>query len=513
MALEDGENELARKTLFATVRNLSNHIITQRVRGGTSKRIIDRIRTIINLLAGIGVHESLLDIERAHIALINGDGNEAIKWAKKARASAPADLSVEGEALDLMIKAHWQKGEFEKALDLKQEVKRVISRVTDENVVGLKLVLSATWLRCLCKAGEPIKDELSKFIPLADKMLEDNTVSVQRIILTINEIVNEIVRAGDLEGALYLSEYAYRLNENGRERSETLGFKIAIYAAEVSAQLGKSNEAEKYLGLANSYCEEVRTKQISGAIEGWESLNCQRLFMRGRVFELFANKRLLAGEETEEILVTAMEALLEAKSFAIENRIHITGDVDLFLADVNYYLGGVYFNLGLFNEAKTSFQGAQSESAKAYPNTYTGIVLPARFDEGRANIMTGSIRKASDIFGEIVKDKRAPTELKDYAKEGLDYLKNRLVPLIDWFESEGSKEICGVTKKNGLREAVAQQISPLVAWWREWHEKDKGPESELLDFWGRGGFARVAAAVRSKPHAAITADAYSVNLS
>jgi hypothetical protein len=51
----------------------------------------------------------------------------------------------------------------------------------------------------------------------------------------------------------------------------------------------------------------------------------------------------------------------------------------------------------------------------------------------------------------------------------------------------------------------------LVSWWKEWQRDDDGPASELIDFWGRGGFSRIAAAVRGEADAAIAVDARSVD--
>ena len=83
--------------------------------------------------------------------------------------------------------------------------------------------------------------------------------------------------------------------------------------------------------------------------------------------------------------------------------------------------------------------------------------------------------------------------------------------MLQWLESSpAAHEIAELVRTTSLHEAVARQLAPLLSWWTGWDEGPESPRSELLDFWGRGGLARVAAAIRARPHAAIAVDARTI---
>jgi hypothetical protein len=86
------------------------------------------------------------------------------------------------------------------------------------------------------------------------------------------------------------------------------------------------------------------------------------------------------------------------------------------------------------------------------------------------------------------------------------------VPVFEWLESAAARDIGD--NQATLREGVADQVAPLVDWWQGWTrmsgDAEGSPFAEFLDFWGRGGLCRVAAAVRGQAHRAVAVDATSI---
>ena len=89
------------------------------------------------------------------------------------------------------------------------------------------------------------------------------------------------------------------------------------------------------------------------------------------------------------------------------------------------------------------------------------------------------------------------------------------MPVFEWLESQAAEQIALASSISTLHDNVANQVAPLLSWWERWKAVDesegKGPFAELLDFWGRGGLCRVAAAVRPEAHRAVAVDARSID--
>jgi hypothetical protein len=116
----------------------------------------------------------------------------------------------------------------------------------------------------------------------------------------------------------------------------------------------------------------------------------------------------------------------------------------------------------------------------------------------------------------IVDDLLARSDLSQERHErvrGFDaYLSKRLVPTLEWLGSDQAKQVSQQTRKEDLHRAIAAVHRPLVNWWKAWRsDHEPWPASELFDFWGRGAFMRIVAAVRARPTHAIAVDATSID--
>jgi len=71
----------------------------------------------------------------------------------------------------------------------------------------------------------------------------------------------------------------------------------------------------------------------------------------------------------------------------------------------------------------------------------------------------------------------ADARLSDKSKKGRAHefrtviLQERIQPVLDWFQfRRGTVYKPRFALHVGLRSAVANQVAPLIAWWRDWHK-------------------------------------------
>jgi len=145
------------------------------------------------------------------------------------------------------------------------------------------------------------------------------------------------------------------------------------------------------------------------------------------------------------------------------------------------------------------------------PRFVSEVAVRAWGLEAEALALAGHLPEAATVVGALIKDSRIPESEKVRPRKFQNFLEHKVRPTVDWFSSPEASNIRRVCAEQGLRKAVAKQFSPLVSWWQEWQVRDGGPVSEFLDFWGRGGFSRIAAAVRARAHGAVAVDAHSVD--
>jgi hypothetical protein len=128
--------------------------------------------------------------------------------------------------------------------------------------------------------------------------------------------------------------------------------------------------------------------------------------------------------------------------------------------------------------------------------------------------LMGRIDRSLECLEAVLSDGRTGIGARQHATELRAMLLERVKPTLDWLTSPEARAIAEATMTGSLRQSVANQLKPLLAWWATWGETAGGetePHSVFLDMWGRGGLMRIAAAVRAKPHAAIAVDARSVD--
>lgn len=497
-----GDEEIERNAILRLIRTLGEQSISHRVGEHEHKELVARIRQYIERLEKIGERPAAVALEKALAARLDGNPEEALRAAEEAISFGEDDLLIQADALIARLQALWQLDRLTDALALSAEVENVRDRSEDDP----SLCLDATWVRTLCKAGKIDQGEVERFIENARSILSRGAVSRERIAMIINEVEFEFGRANRIGERLLLCEFAYEVIEPLRDRQRlTL---VLMEAAELAAVLNDAERTRLHLGRADSLATQKSRAGEEQDEESEVTFEAMRLFARARTLTRLADNADSPYEPYQE----AYKALNEARNFATEQRTSIRGDVELYMADLCWWLGRTAINLGRLEEGAKTLRAVRSDAAMANPRFASEVGAKAWGLEAESLALSGHLSEATKTIDAFLADSRLPEAAKARPRAFRKFLGNVVQPIVDWFKSPDALKIQRTATERGLRTAVSDQFIPLISWWKEWQGEpgSPNPHSELFDFWGRGGFSRVAAAIRARPHATIAVDAQTI---
>jgi hypothetical protein len=438
-------------------------------------------------------------LERALVSRLEDKPEAAVEFAQQAASLAESDAFVRADALIARLQGLWQLRRLDEALVLRDEVEDARKEADDDP----RLVLEATWLRTLCKAGKAASGDVAQFAEDVRALATSGKLSRERLGLVVNQVEHEFGRAGSNEYRLMLCDLTYEILEPLRD-SRRLAL-ISLEAAELAASLGEADLARKHLGRSDSWASRPQDQESDSASA--LTFSAMRLFSRGRTLARLADR---IDPPCQEAYRVAYAALDEAMKFATDHGAEVRGNVALYRADLAWWLGRTAINTGHVEEGARTLRAARTDAALTNPHFVSEVAVRAWGLEAEALALRGSLQEAGEVVEALLRDPRIPEAEKGRARGFQMFLDRMVRPTIEWFGSAEAVKIRRACMEGGLRKAVAQQSSNLVSWWKEWESDGGGPTSELLDFWGRGGFSRVAAALRTKPHGAIAVDAHSI---
>jgi len=490
-----------RRALLQALRALGEQVASAHVESDVERlRLTSLIHEQIDRLEKLGEMPGTVALERAFVARLEHEPEAAIEFAQQAASLSEGDVFVRADALITRLQGLWQLGRLDDALALREEVEDVRKAADDDP----RLVLGATWLRTVCKVGEVAAGEVAQFVEDVRALAATGKLSRERLGLVLNQVEHEFARAGSNEYRLTFCDLAYEILEPlGDSRRLVL---ISLEAAELAASLGESDVARKHLGRSDAWASRQQDQESDRASA--ITFSAMRLFARGRTLT-----RLADGIEppSQESYRAAYAALGEAMKFATEHAAEIRGNVALYHADLAWWLGRTAINTGRVEEGVRALKSVRTDAAMANPHFVSEVAVRAWGLEAEALALMGKPHEAGEVVEALLKDLRIAEAEKGRARALQKFLDRAVRPTVDWFSSPEALRIRQMCMEDGLRRTVARQSSNLVSWWKEWRKDDGGgPNSELLDFWGRGGFSRIAVAIRAKPHGAIAVDAHSI---
>jgi len=480
--------------LRCAARDLGDLLISKRRDDIETGQIAARIASHLAQLETLDVPEADLALEKALFARLEKRASDALKFAESAETKTD-DPETVAEALVVQLQAHWQLETPEVGLTLKERINEVTVNLERGDS---ELVLQASWLRTLCKASKSSDEDIQSFVTLVRKLIADDRVSLARALVLVDEVVSEFGRADDLSVARVLLELALELATSMREpmRAAT----IAIQIAEVETELGNEPEAGKHLGVADKWIDNLKS---SGDKKGWVHRKATALATRGRIEARLAEKTEHSDyERSIRHRRAAYDTLKEALEFVNAHEADLVGDFGPFRADLSLRLGEAAVALGRRLEAAGHFRYARTDQILA-DERFRDIGMRASMREVDALLFGGKPVEARALLGDIVAATWVTEGVRADARKNIGWINEHVTSVTEWFESEAAEDIRKTvgSEPEGLRCVVADQMRPLVEWFREFPPKDGAGHaySELFDIWGRGGFSRIVAAVRADP--------------
>lgn len=466
-----------------------------------------RMEHHLEALVTTGASPTRVALEQAYAAQLGDDAELELRLALEALSLARAEedaASVAG-ALVACLHAYGRVGRPGESSILEDEVEQALASSDDGE---LHLPLAAAWLQALRKLERISVSDVDGFGVLVRGVVQQGRMDSRRIAEIVGQVAGDLYEAGHLPASVVLLGLQYEVLAG----SESVwAAHAAMQGAEVAAQAGDVERAHGFLGMAASAVEQTKDRPGGGPQEGsgaWPTLRARFLFARAKTLHRLAGNATIGGRLKS--YQRTYDAFLETWEFATANRAVIQGDIELFLADVNWGLGKAARELGRTEEAASFFEAVHSDAGMAHPEFSLQVAIPAWLLEAEDRMWSGQLDESRRVASELLVEARVPQDAIDRATALVAHIDNVLLPTREWFYSAEALEISEIAKRDGVREAVRQQADRLISWWGEWHDDD-GAMSVLLDFWGRGGFARVATAIRARPDSAIVVDAISID--
>ncbi len=506
LALKAGDRTLEGRARRQAVRAWGDHLPTSRLSNQEAEAVVSSIREHLKVLEErLDISPAQLAVEKARLKLFEEDATAAIELAQEALRITEEGTTDWADALLFATHAYWRQNRPEEAL---ASLGELLERAQSGGDLQTRLVVSAAHLRTRWKAGRATADDVLSFCAFVRQLVANEGLERKWALLVLQEVNGELGRGDAFKERLMVCELAHDLATELEDASRAAG--IALEAAELAAVAGLAEKARHYLGKAASWAELARTAAASAEdTETWQAIY---LFGRGRILFRLAGHPAMSSEPVTELLREALDALEKGEALALEKRPALQGDVELYLADVRWWRARAAFELNRFTQAASLCRLVRSDAAMADPRFSAEVGLPAWLLEAEALYLGGHPEQALTLVNSLREDPRATDTAAARARAFSEYLTERIQPLLGWLGSGEAAELAQKAKRTSVREIIAEQLKPLLRWWKEWENNKPGaPHSEFLDFWARGGFLRTAAAVRSRPTSAIAVDARSVD--
>jgi hypothetical protein len=386
LALAAGDRDLERRALLQAIRAWGEHMGCQRLPEGDVPAISQRARKLVERLQARDERPGIIALELAQLGRFDRPASEVLEHV--AQAGLDQDPIIRAEALVIHLHTLWRIKDLDAVADLAATVKELGQIVTED----MRLVMDATWLRTLCKAGQQQDADLRAFMSLLDAVASPEHTSYQRTAMVIGQVASEFNMAGHVSESRALCEAAYRVVD--KHANGPMLTNIALQIGELSAQLNDATTARLYLGRAESWATQGHEDTESAA-----TARANVLFARGRTLTRIAD-RTEPGDET--LYREAYDALQSARTFGYDHRLEIRGQVDLFLADVSWWLGRTAVNLGKLGKAYEYLKVVRSDAAMANPHFRDEVVPRAWLLEAESLALSGRIAEAAGVAAAFI---------------------------------------------------------------------------------------------------------------
>ncbi|MCG2808557.1 MAG: hypothetical protein L6413_09885, partial [Coriobacteriia bacterium] len=506
LAESAGDPAIARVAHLRAARHLEMHLVESRV-GRDDPVWTDAITTIDAHIASaeaLGAAPGIVAVEKALRWRLGDDPELVLALCSEAEALGIDDVWQRGDVLLARIQALWQLERLPEARQLEDQVHALLNDLEAEEP---RLVLSATWVRTVIKSGESCTDALRQFSELAERVDRDGREANGRLVTIIDEVVWELARRKMFAEALTLAEVQWRVATKCDAEDAV---NTALTASRLAVELVDEDSTRDWLGRAESRAADERTRVPHEAGTAGQVI---LLLARGSALTRIGQVLASRGADAERALLDGKSALIEAHALAEARQTGLDANAQMLLVETRWWLGNSSEALGCPDEAADWFKRSRSDVAMSDTQFIAERGAPAWLAEAENLRRAGRLKEALQAATDLIKCDSLIAAAPLVAERAVafhQYIDQRELPVVDWFGSRQATDLATAVGRTSMHEVVGSLYRPLVEWWDAWRTEEREPARAFLDFWGRGGFARVAAAVRSAPHRAIAVDATTV---
>jgi hypothetical protein len=515
IATRSGTNKIAWEAHLHAARYWCQHAIAT-VRSGTSRQQSANFATS-NICSAktMGAPLAKLALESALLAASTGDVEAAIAETSIVLTDATSSETDRIEAQSLQLQAYINGRRLNEALSCEKTVMTLRQQAAGEQL----LLLDAAWLRTLLEADKATDVDVAAGIDRFENMVSETPETRYRILKTVVRSASREKARDPFVGTarqISILKSCYRIMEPTADAAELAD--IASRIAALVALAGDEHETSDFIGHTDYWVERAKDADSSnGADARWLALKAGASLAKARTAYRLATA-LSSTRNAERWLSCAREATDDVFGVVERSRDRIGADASLILSEAMYWRGEIQAQLGNLNEAAACFQRVRSPSAMANRGFRDQVAMSAWLREAEVLCDSGNVDDAQATLTDIKSHPAAAQHIVAGADSLGRYIEETVLPVRSWFQSDHGLRIAEMAKRRGLREAVQMQCKYLVQWYSEFYSGSHSFYSRMssanmstcYDFWGRGGFARVAAAIRAKPYRAIAVDAKSV---
>lgn len=424
----------------------------------TIPKAIARIESTLKLAEGLNAPRAYIDHIRMMLAVREGRDEDVIELAS--RIESETDTLFDNPH-NFQVDAVNQTLEALLRLEKKSEAMAYVekSRSLEKLVDGdCKLLLAATRL--------PVTKEVGEFAILCQHLTETNAAPRAKVVPIVGRLASIFNERDQVPETFRLLQLAYVIAEP-MDDPQVLS-NICMQIGEVASILNERSECAAWLAKADVWVERCRDSRVEKINEQWASLRCNALVNRGRSLKRLAKDE--ADPETKcEQLVSAKSSFEESIQFATENQRLLRGESGLFIAQTYMWIGMTCRDLGMLLDAAAAFRSARERpEVLAVPWAKLKIGVPCWHDEIVNLAESGRIKESKRSADSFRKSGFAQPDDIEQLTRFEKHVEEDIQPIVDWLACPEAIRITQLGRES-VRNAVAEQISPLIQWWDESH--------------------------------------------
>jgi hypothetical protein len=509
-AVAAGDGELERRGRRLATRVLCAIAADRHRDPGSITQQHQRAMEHLTELERLGERASYVTLLKLMLALSDepDDATRAIDLATVAydQAMDEKDFENAAESLIYWLQGLWRSDALDVAMTLRVREEDVLPRLVKGT--ELRVMLPAYWLRTLCRTHALPDGMVNEWCEdIEETVAIGDEVTPQRAIVLLGEVVRDLSDHGRITDAVEPCLLAATLAEVVGNPTQCAS--INLQTAEVLAEGGDNEAAESRLAIAYRWLDQV---QETADAHQWRQAQVVAAFTRARIQTTRASVMSPSTARTE-LLNEAHDDLMSARRLIADDPV-LKVSAELMMADIDIWIGRTLEQLLRHHEAAKAFGRAHADPVMRVTGYASDLGERAWLAQAQSLLLAGDSSGALTVVTDLLSGDIHSEGIREQATNLREYIDEVLLPLRSWLSSSDATDIAEQVAEGGINRVIAAINGQLLSVWDTWKQDTPSaavPLAEALDFWGRGGFARLAAAIQARPYAAVVVDARSVD--